>query len=786
MKKRTLFNLGLFILLQVNLIGQNLTQVVKGQIIDKDTRVTIIGANVIIVNSNPLLGASTNLDGYFTISEVPVGRVSVKITAVGYETQVIPNLVIESGKETNLNIQLIESYQKLDEVEITSDNENGGANNEMAIVSSKLLTTEATGRYAGSLNDPARMVTAFAGVVGNPSGDNDIVVRGNSPRGILWRLEGVEIPNPNHFGTEGSSGGPVNTLNGAMLANSDFFSGAFAPEYGNAISGVFDSKFRTGNHEKREYSFSVGVLGLDATMEGPFSKNYNGSYLVNFRYSSLDLLDQTGVIDFDGVPKYYDGSFKFNLPTKSMGNFVAFGLFGRSSIKQESETSDENGENTIINEKVDFGAGMSVFGLKHFYSLSKKTYIKSYVSLSNAFNAVDVDELDTISNSFYKVYNDNINENHLRVSTSYNTKFSAKNTLNVGVIYTQSYFDMKAVFTDVDGLSETFIDDKGNGGIVQAFGSWKYRLKENVTFVGGMHYTQLLFNNKNSIEPRMGLRWNLNERQYLTFGTGLHSKVENSSVYFANTSDDDSKIENANKNLELTKSSHFVIGYGHQLNENISLKSEVYFQYLYDVPVNADITNRFSLINSTGGYPNSKMISKGTGKNYGVELTLERSFTKGYYYMVTGSLYESKFTPLDGIEYNSRFNANYAGNILFGREFKLKSKKKNKTLALNLKATLIGGNRYTPIDLAGSIAADDEVYFLYRYNESKFDDIFVMNFALIYRVNKKKTTHEFKIDIQNVTNNNAAVDYYYDEESQTIESNTQLSILPNIVYVIKF
>jgi hypothetical protein len=210
MKSKKIICLIGFVLIQVAAFCQELTQTVKGKIIDKDSRETIIGANIIILDSDPLLGASTDLNGYFSIKGVPVSRVNIKISALGYEIQTLSNLVIESGKETNLDIELIESFEVLKEFVVT-DKKEGEANNEMAIVSSKLLTTEATGRYAGSLNDPARMVTAFAGVVGNASGDNDIIVRGNSPRGILWRLEGIEIPNPNHFGSEGSSVGPVNT-----------------------------------------------------------------------------------------------------------------------------------------------------------------------------------------------------------------------------------------------------------------------------------------------------------------------------------------------------------------------------------------------------------------------------------------------------------------------------------------------------------------------------------------------------------------------------------------------
>lgn len=762
-------------------MGQQLTQTVKGKIVDKDSKVSLIGANIVILKTDPLIGASTDLEGYFQIKQVPVGRVNIQITALGYETQVLSNIIVESGKETNLNIELTESFENLKEIVITEEERE--VNNEMAVVSSKLLTTEATSRYAGSLNDPARMVTAFAGVVGNPSGDNDIVVRGNSPRGILWRLEGIEIPNPNHFGSEGSSGGPVNILNGSMLANSDFFSGAFAPEYGNAISGIFDSRFRTGNHEKREHSVSLGVLGLDATVEGPFSNSYNGSYLANFRYSSLDLLTQAGILDFGGVPRYYDGSFKLNLPTSSIGNFVAFGIFGRSSIYQEYGIEEENNEEELITTKSDFYAGMSTFGLKHFYPLKSGAYIKSYVSLSNAFNGTNLDYLDDSAQVFYKQYEDKLNENYLRVSTSYNVKVNSKNTLNVGVIYTHSFFDMKAKVNDLQGSSDILIDTKGSGDIIQGYSSWKFRIRKNITLVSGLHYTQLLFNNNNSIEPRAGLKWDINKKQYISLAAGLHSKVEHSSVYFANTSNDLSTVENANKNLGLTKSSHFVFGYGKQLTDNLSFKTELYYQYLFNLPVSADVNSNYSLLNSAGGYSTSPLVAKGTGKNYGVEVTLERFFSKGYYYLITGSLYESKYTPLNNIEYNTRFNANYAGNLLLGKEFKLKA---NKTLVVNIKASLLGGNRYIPIDLESSILAEETVYFKDQNFNNKLDDIFVANLGVTYRVNKKKTTHEFKIDIQNVTNNDAIVGYYYNNDSKKIESYPQLSLIPNLLYILKF
>ena len=344
-------------------IGQNLTQTVRGTIVDFDTQVPIVGARVVIPGTDPLMGSITDYNGDFRIEDVPVGRIELKVTAVGYQLIYMPAVLIESGKEKILNLEMTGDIKVLTKVEVKGGQDKSESINKMAVVSAKTFTVEETNRYAGSLNDPARMVSGFAGVVGNAEGDNDIVVRGNSPRGILWRLEGIDIPNPNHFAGEGSTGGPVNSLNGSMLANSDFFSGAFAPEYGNALSGVFDVRFRQGNNEKREYSFSIGALGLDGTLEGPFKKGYRGSYLVNYRYSSVGLLDKLGILDFSGIPIYQDASFKLMFPTKKAGTFSLIGLGGISHILQ----TDVDDSTDQILARYDYGANLGVVGLRHTY-----------------------------------------------------------------------------------------------------------------------------------------------------------------------------------------------------------------------------------------------------------------------------------------------------------------------------------------------------------------------------------------------------------------------------------
>src|SRR5690606_28038701 len=394
--------------------------------------------------------------------------------------------------------------------------------NDMALVSSKTVTVEETGRYAGSLNDPARMVSAFAGVSGNAEGDNEIVVRGNSPRGFLWRLEGIEIPNPNHFAQVGSSGGPVNTLNASMLANSDFFSGAFSPEYGNAISGVFDTKFRIGNNQKREYSLSLGVLGAEATLEGPFSENYSGSYLINYRYSALDLLDAAGLIDFGGIPKYQDLSFKVQLPTKNKGVFTLFGLGGLSSILDVE--SDE--ETDVIYSKSTVNANMGVVGLKHLYPINDNMYLGSYVSVSTNGNIYNESISDSVSGKFFEGYNHDFSETNFRFSTSLNNRINRRNTVNTGIILSTLKSEMfgQSNYTNTEKI--TWINTNNNSAMIQAYSSWKHRFSETITMVSGIHYTQLMLNNNFAIEPRIALKWQCNTNEFITMAMGLHSKAE--------------------------------------------------------------------------------------------------------------------------------------------------------------------------------------------------------------------------------------------------------------------
>jgi hypothetical protein len=781
--KRYFILLLAVITLPCYLYAQTITQNIRGTVTDQDSQSPLIGATVIVVGSDPVIGTITDVNGQYRITGLPVGRVTLKVTFIGYEERTVPNLLITSAKEEIVNISMAESVSELAEIVISANQQKGEVLNEMSMVSAHTFSVEETQRFAGSFDDPARLASGFAGVQGNAEGNNDIIVRGNSPKGILWRLEGIAIPNPNHFAGEGSTGGPINALSSKMLSNSDFFTGAFAPEYGDATSGVFDMKLKNGNNEQREYTASISTLGLDMTAEGPVSKNSRASYIANYRYSALDLLDRAGVVDFGGVPRYQDVSFKLTLPLNNKHSFSIFGLGGLSGI--DTEETDEEDDEEIIG-KFNGRNKMGVLGLVHTYQINNDMYLRSTLAATgtdNKFKYAIADEND----QFYDIERGRITKSSAIATTAFNYKINASHKLETGIILTSLAFNMEAFDYDFDrDVLENQLTEDGRSSTMQAYASWKYRLTEGLTMVGGLHYLQFALNNNYSVEPRLAVKWQANEKQSFHIGAGIHSKLETLSTYLAKRYADDGTYTQPNKDLELTKAAHFVLGYDNRIAPNTHLKIETYYQHLFDVPVEASSASNFSLLNMSEGYTNRALVNKGTGRNYGVEFTLERYFDKGLYYMSTLSLFRSLYTANDGVERKSAYDNNYVANLIGGKEFNVGKSTKNKVLFLNTKVVLIGGQRFSPINLEASIAEGHEITDELEPFSAKGDDIFRLDFSIGLRRNRKHTTTEWKIDVQNIMNNQTVVGEYYVHATQSITKATQLGMLPTISYKISF
>ena len=699
----------------------------------------------------------------------------------------------------------------MDAVVVSANRSDGKPENDMATVSAISLSVEETSRYAATFGDPARAALSQPGVT--TGGDdllNEIVIRGNSPKGILWRLEGVEIPNPNHFASVGSSAGGISMLSSSVLSNSDFFTAAFPAQYGNATSGIFDLKMRNGNFDKYETSFQAGLLGIEASSEGPLSSKSNASYLFNYRYSTLGLLSTLGIqiLGEEENVNFQDLSFKVNLPTKKMGKFSIWGLGGVNTYESEfKDLYNFSQDSTYAAWYVPrYGLGqndddihyftetettkqrMGVGGITHTTYLNKDTYIESVLSVTDQrlkyiYDSSGIDN----RNDVRIIEQENVSENSLRFSTLFNKKFNAKNTLRVGIIATRHSFDLES--------SEWFrrkqeyivyLEESGATYFHQGFAQLQHRINQELTVNGGMHVSYFALNDQIYVEPRAGFRWQVNPKSAITGGAGMHSRMETISLYMAQ---DTLGVQN-NRNLGFTRAFHGVLGYERSLRNGLRWKIEAYYQHLYDVPVWGDDTimddeaRSFSAINSYDGYTDSKLANEGTGTNYGLEMTLERSFMDGYYFMINGSLYQSKYKGLDGIERNTVFNGNYIFNTLGGYEFKFAGGRK--LLNINTRFIYAGGKREAPILLQESRESGFTRRDYSRNFDVKLDDYVRVDFGVSYKKNKARSASVISLNAQNVFAIENESGRFYSRFSDGISSQVQLGFFPNLSYRIEF
>lgn len=771
--------------------SQQYTQTIRGRVIDKDTNTPLIGATITVQQLDQLKGTVTDFDGHFKLVEVPVGRRDIVISYLGYEPVVLSSIMLTSGKELVLNIDMVESAVSMQEVVVSAELDKAETINEMATVSARSFSVEETGRYAGSYFDPARMAQNYAGVAVGSGDDlaNDIIVRGNSPMGVLWRLEGIEIPNPNHFGAMGNSGGGISMLSSSILSNSDFYTGAFPAEFGNAQSSVFDLNMRNGNNEKREFSLMLGVLGMEGSMEGPFSKNSKASYLINARYATLAALGELGLNPVgDVLPAYRDISFKFNIPTPHWGTFSLWGL-GGSNRAYEEPVADQStwqfeDDRWGFNERQKVGT----VGLSHRILLSDRSYLKTVVAASSNTQTEDEYWLDETKDYAQHLDEETrVSNNTYRISSTYNHKFNAKNTFRGGIILSHLEFDFIYDEDEGEGLTRLF-DNEGDMQFLQAFAHWKHRFNPDWTLNAGLHYSQLLLNNNYSIEPRAALSWQVNPRQRWSFAAGLHSRMEHPAAYLFDGTLPNGRVHTPATHLELSKSLHTVLGYDYRMADNLRLKAEFYYQYLYDVPIENDPNSIGSLLNAIDIWDLigvQDVVNEGTGVNYGLDLTLEKFFSDSYYFLATGSLYDSQYTPANGESYNTAFNGNYQLNLLGGKEFKVGSKRNN-IFGLNGKFILAGGRRQFPIDLAASQEAGYTVYVQDQPFGARVGSYYRFDLGLSYRINAKKVTHTIMLDIQNVTNRLNVFNSYYSAGAQGIVSNYQTGLFPVFNYRVEF
>lgn len=764
-----------------------LTQNIRGQVLDAESKKPIEGV-VVLLMADKQKNAMTDSSGYYILQNIPVGRQSFQFIIVGYEPRTVAEVLVTSGKELELNVLLTENYTSLQEVNVSANKDRNKAMNEFATVSARSFSVEETKRFAASVSDPARMAQNFMGVSNNDDLENGIVVRGNSPKGILWRLEGIEIPNPNHFGSLSTSGGAVSMLNASMLGTSDFYTGAFPAEIGNALSGAFDLQFRNGNTARREHTFQLGTLGAEVATEGPFKMGGKASYLVNYRYSTLTLLQ--GYFDLGGVlPAYQDASFKLNFPTKKMGTFSVFGLWGYNIATKDPDKDSTKWTDDNPNFKLRADGMLAVGGVTHQYFVNSHAYIKTIVSASYDDGKTNVDTLNPSNNYAEIPTQKSLSSNTaLRATVMYNNKINSRNTFRTGVVAQFLSFDIDENLFDRGAMVwKTLIRSNGSTQYYQAYAQWKTRVNQHIIATGGVHASYYVLNNKYSIEPRASVSYNAKKNTF-TLATGLHSKPEHISTYLYSNATQGTAITYPNKNLDLLRAAHMVLGFDRPLPFKTRLKVEAYYQHLYSIPVEADSTSGFSVINAENIYSlldTKPLVSNGTGRNYGIDMSIERPFNNGYYILATGSVFRSLYTNYKGEEYNTLFNRGYQLNVLGGKEFKLNNTGKT-LLGINGKFLYSGGLRESVIDVPTSMAQRKTVYYTGQYYTIQGTPYQRVDGSMYIKFNRKRATHSIQFDAQNIFNRKNYFYSFFDRRSGIVKTVYQTGFIPNLAYRVEF
>jgi hypothetical protein len=742
---RTFLLIGLLI----SFTSYSQIQNIRGRLLDNHTQQPISFADIYLSPSNQI--AKSDSIGNFSFLKLPLGSYQLRIRALGYQEYILPKIELIAGKESFLSIELEEIPIFLQEVTVQAEKPKDFAKNELAIVSSRQFSLLEAQRYAGGFQDPARMALNFAGVTNSGSDqNNEIIIRGNSPKGLLWRMEGIEIPNPNHFGDgQGSTSGIISMINSTSLANSDFLSGAFPAEYGNASSGVFDLSLRRGNNLHTEWMTTLSVVGIDVAGEGPLGKK-GGSYRLGFRYSTLELLLKSGLVNINSgnfKPSYRDLNYLIELPTKKSGSFTFWGIAGANNTEdQKTNTNDYT------------NSYLAVGGISHKLPL-KKGHWKTVLAYTTESTEIIHEDL-TI-----KTREQTYQYPSLRFSTYYLHRLNSTTQLKLGVNGSQLGYQLNENRNKINYLNE---DDKTYywQQYVQVNKKWTPQL--NVT--AGIHYYQFELNKAEGWEPRFAMSWNTKSGGRFGIGIGVHSRLEPISVYFYKKYV--GKIaEMPNQTIKPAVSLHQVISYDQRLGENTRLKIEAYLQNISQAPVDSNRNNAFSLLNYSSGIPTQVLENVGKGENKGIEVTIERFLSNDLYYLITASLFDTKYKSKKDVWYNTQFNNNYAANVLIGKDFRQK-------FSLNLRYLIRGGNRYTPINLAESIKRNTTILTSSQMMEGQYPTFHRLDLSIAYKLNKNQHTWTIRADLQNILNINNIIEERYDGNAKALTYRYALPLIP--------
>jgi hypothetical protein len=757
-------------------------QSISGRIIDRDSRSPLAGATIAVADTT--ISALSNASGNFILNHVPTGRQRLIITFVGYETVTTDQIIVGAGKQLDLLIEMTEEKKQLTTISITAPRNSKLPVNKFAQVSGRSFSAEETQRFVATANDPSRMVVGFPGVQATRDTRSDIIIRGNNPVGMQWRLEGLDIPNPNHFARKGSSGGGITIFSLAMLDNSDFFTGALPAEYGDVLSGAFDMRFRKGNNQKNEYTFKAGLIGLEFAAEGPFTKGQS-SFLVNYRYSTLGLLNAMGL---NLVGERENNNFQdlsFNLAFQNKKKTVQTNFWGIAGYSKETYDEIENPADWKQYDDYaiyDFRTYMSAVGLAQTIKLNQQSFLKTSLAVMGQKITFRDDTLN-INKQATIVNDETYSNNRIAATINYNNKFSAAANMKAGVYASLLNYSLNQ--GQWDYINNRFRPDiiDGNGSTLLLQPYVQFSLKPGTKWVinPGFHAMYLALNGTAAVDPRLSIQYKASVKSNFTVAYGLHSKILPLGSYFYKGAGS----TYPNKDLKMMRSHHFIAAWDQLLGKNWKLHVEMYRQNLFNIPVVNDPNRTFWLLNELEGYAKEPLVSQGKGTNTGIDFSIEKFFSKGFFTLLSFSLFESNFQPLNGKSYNTRFNSGSSGSWVGTREWKLRN---NKTLQAGWKMVYNGGLPLSPLAAQQPFGSREPLLDETNPYSVRIPGYFRTDGRIALRKDKKQLSWQLALDIQNVfmQRNTDGLSRRFDPSVNQWIFRQQSGIVPVLSYQVDF